>query len=248
MQKPGQMTMGSAAALETLQRCDRVEVKEKANAIEAVTALLGAEVEMANKYKILDASGNELMFAVEQTDCLRRQLKQCCPDCTSWEVDIHYTEAGNSQPAFKMERPWSLTCCCFNRPVMTMTDATSGEVLGKMRDPFACCDLTFSLQDPAGGDVLAVKGGCCQWGLCCPLPCGPCSEVNFPVTDAVSGAEVGHIQKTVPSCCKFLFAGDVDNYKVDFGGVKNPQYKALLMGMAIFMDFRYFNDNKSDNN
>ena len=30
----------------------------------------------------------------------------------------------------------------------------------------------------------------------------------------------------VPGCCKFFFAPDVDNYKVEFGGVSHPDYKA----------------------
>jgi len=244
---PGQEAMYTSRALQALDGCKKVEVKEKVNRLEAITALLGSEVEMANKYKILTEDGEEIMFAVEKTDFLTRQLKQCCGDCAAWQVDILYTQGGVQETAFKIDRPWSATCCCINRPVMTMSDA-NGQVLGKMRDPFACCDLTFRMQDPAGKDVLLAKGGCCQPGMCCPLPCGPCSQVSFPVVDASTGADVGHIQKKVPSCCKFLFASDVDNYKIDFGGVQNPQWKALMVGLSIFIDFRYFTDNKAGNN
>lgn len=239
---------GQNTALQMLSQVTSVEVQEKANLIEAVTALLGAEIEMANRYRILDQQGAEIMYAVEQTDCLTRQFKSCCGDCAPWNVDIMYTYGGASQKVFSLTRPCTMTCCCFNRPVMTVVDATNGSVLGSMVDPFACCDLTFTMQDPQGGDVLKGKGGCCQWGLCCPLPCGPCSEVNFPIHDASSDQEVGHIQKKVPSCLKFLFASDVDNYKIEFGAVENPSYKAMLIAMTIFIDFRYFNDNKNDNN
>lgn len=64
--------------------------------------------------------------------------------------------------------------------------------------------------------------------------------------DAKTDQEVGLIEKKVPSCIKFLFAGDVDNYKIEFGQVQNPQYKALLIAMAIFIDFRYFNSNETE--
>lgn len=239
---------GRSRALRALQNVPNVQVAEKANAIEALTALLGQEIEMANRYKILDHQDQPLLFAVEQTDFCTRQLKQCYPDCVPWSVDILYTQNGAEEKAFELKRDCTATCCCFNRPVVTVIDSTNGQTIGSIVDPFACFNLTFKLRDPNEQDVLLANGGCCQWGLCCPLPCGPCSEVNFPVADAQSGVEVGHIQKTVPSCCKFLFAGDVDNYKIEFGAVQNPEYKALLIAMAIFIDFRYFNDNKSDNN
>jgi len=227
-----------------------VEVQEKANLIEAVTALLGHEIEMANRYRVLDQNGSEIMYAVEKTDFCTRQFKSCCGDCAPWEVDIMYTYGGAQQRAFALNRPCTMTCCCLNRPVMTVTDATNGEVLGTMVDPFSCCDLTFTMQDPSGNEVLKGKGGCCQWGMCCPLPCGPCSEVEFKIHDAAAGRrdeEVGHIQKKVPSCLKFIFASDVDNYKIEFGAIQNPSYKAMVIAMAIFIDFRYFNDNKNDN-
>lgn len=240
---------GQNAALAILQQVQGVEVQEKANLIEAVTALLGHEIEMPNRYRILDQQGAEIMYAVEKTDFCTRQMKNCgMGDCSPWEVDILYTYGGVQQKAFSLQRPCTFTCCCLNRPEMTMTDATNGAVVGKMVDPCSCCDLTFTMQDPEGNEVLKGKGGCCQCGMCCPLPCGPCSEVNFPIVDAQSGDDVGHIQKKVPSCLKFLFASDVDNYKVEFGKVQNPNYKAMLIAMAIFIDFRYFNDNKNDEN
>mmetsp|Transcript_58702 Transcript_58702/g.136544 ORF Transcript_58702/g.136544 Transcript_58702/m.136544 type:complete len:259 (-) Transcript_58702:92-868(-) len=238
---------GGPPYLNCLMQHQKVEVKEKVNWIEALTAIIGQEVEMANKYKVFADGGEyELFYAVEQTDCCTRQLKQCCGDCAPWNVDILYTEGGANMAAFKLERPWTCTCLCFNRPVIEMTDANTGQKLGSIQDPFACCDLTFTVRDPNDEPVLKANGGCCQCGLCCPLPCGPCSEVNFPVTDANTGADVGHVQKKVPGCCKWCFAPDVDNYKVDFGGVSHPQYKALLVALAIFVDFRYFNDNSND--
>jgi len=222
-----------------------VNIKEKANMLEAITAIIGQEIEMANKYSIL-AGGQEIFFAVEQTSCINRQLKQCAPDCAPWNVDIMYTENGANAQAFKMQRDFTCTCCCLNRPVVNITDATTGEGIGTISDPCACCDLTFAVNDGNGEPALKAKGGCCQMGLCCPLPCGPCAEVNFDVVDANSGDQVGSLKKKVPGCCKFLFAPDVDNFDVEFGAVKDPNFKALLIGLAIFMDFRYFSENSND--
>lgn len=237
-----------AQHLEALAAQPKVCVQEKMNLIEALSAIIGQEIEMGNKYAIKTEGGEELFMAVEETNCILRQVKQCFPDCTPWKVDIMYTQGGANQKVFEMERPFSCTCCCFNRPVVNMTDVTTGEKIGSIKDPFACCDLTFAVLGPDGSTALKANGGCCQWGLCCPLPCGPCAEVNFPVTDANSGDEVGKLQKKVPGCCKFFLAPDVDNFNVEFGEVQSPQFKALLIGLAIFMDFRYFNENPNDDN
>lgn len=231
--------------MECLSGLQRIEVREKASMIEAVTALLGSEIEMANKYQIFNGEGAPIFYAAEQTDFCTRQAKSCCPDCAPWNVDILYVEGGAQMLAFKLERGCTWTCCCFNRPTVTVTDVMRGQTIGSIRDPFACCDLTFDLRDPQEQTVLKATGGCCQCGLCCPLPCGPCSTVSFELQDP-SGARVGDMYKKVPSCCKFLFASDVDNYKVEFGGVENPDLKALLMALAIFVDFRYFSDNSND--
>merc|ERR1712046_382378 len=94
--------------------------------------------------------------------------------------------------------------------------------------------------------LLNANGACCQLGMCCPCPCGPCAKVYFPVSDAKSGVEVAMVTKVVPSCLKFLFAEDVDNFLVEFRDVQNPDWKALLIGLALFIDFRYFNEQSPD--
>ena len=40
------------------------------------------------KTPICGAQGGDIFYAVEQTDCITRQLKQCCPDCAAWNVDL----------------------------------------------------------------------------------------------------------------------------------------------------------------
>lgn len=242
---PGQQTMNPMDVLNSL---NEFQVKEKMSVIEALSAVVGpdgTEFEMPNKYTILNEQGKPVFFALETTDMCTRNLKNCCPaaqDCASWNVDLRVVNDSNeAEEAFKLTRPWSMTCCCFCRPELNIEDA-QGNLLAKMKDPFACCDLTFKIMTPDGDDELYIKGGCCQWGLCCPLPCGPCAEVHFEAEDT-SGEHVGGITKKVPSCLKFLAAPDVDNYEVDVGGIEDPAMKLAVMVVAIFMDFRYFNEN-----
>jgi len=249
---PPQMVMpvGGLSAMQHLAALPRVEVQEKANVLQEVTALLGAEVEMANRYKVLDPNGMQVFYAVERTDCCRRQMQNsCCHDCASWEVDVLYTPTGGlSQHFLALQRPCQCTCCCFNRPVADVIDAPSGQKIGSFRDPCTCTSLKFQVRDATDTDVLVVNGGhcCCQPGIWCPLPCGPCARVKFSVEDAHSGHEVATIQKRVPGCLTWCFAPDVDNYHVTYDQVQNAQWKAILLAFTIFMDFRYFNVNANE--
>lgn len=238
---PSQMAMECLSGIQTLQ------VKEKANVFEVITAMLGQEIEMGNKYRIMggpDHPGgpdHELFFAVEQTGFCRRQQKQCCRDCAPWDVDIMYTEGGAqpAYPVFKMKRECTYTCCCFNRPAVDVLTG-QGQLIGSIIDPWTCCGMNFTINGPNGDQLFSADGGCCQCGICCPCPCGPCSTVEFPVSRP-SGEQVGMVQKQL-TCCNWLLGGDVENYKVDFAGVSNPRNKALLMALAIFIDFRYYSD------
>lgn len=250
MAPPGQQTMDP---YDVIQGMDYVEISEKASAIEALSAAAGQEIEMPNKYKVKSPDGKDIFFIVESTNCCMRQCKQVAGDCAPWDAEFRViNDDGEAEEAFKITRPTTCTCLCLNRPKVSITDVSSGKEIASMVDPCACCDLTFAIQDEDGDHAMSVKGGCCQLGLICPLPCGPCAEVNFTVEDG-DGNEVGHIQKKVPSCLKFLATPDVDNYKVTMDGIdsayespKREAMKIALMTMAIFIDFRYFNDNEND--
>jgi len=250
MAPPGQQTMDPYDILRGMQY---TEISEKASAVEALSAAAGQELEMPNKYKVKSPDGKDIFFVVESTGCCARQCKQVAGDCAPWDVDFRVINDDNeAEEAFKLHRPFTCTCCCLNRPTVTITDVASGKDIASLKDPCACCDLTFAIMDEDGDQAMTVEGGCCQMGLCMPLPCGPCAEVHFNVKDS-EGHEVGHITKKVPSCLKFLATPDVDNYKVDMQGLndsyESPKLEAMkiaLMAISIFIDFRYFNDNPND--
>lgn len=248
---PPQMGMTGMQHLATMPG---LQVQEKANLLQEITALIGAEIEMANKYNILDMAGNQVFYAVEETDCCRRQLQTgCCHDCAPYDVRVLYTPPGQLRQNFvRMTRPCQFTCCCLNRPVADVVDSSQGRdvKIGSFRDPCTCCCLKFQVRDEQDNDVLEVDGGCLltQPGMLCPLPCGPCSKVKFDVKDASSGNVVAKIEKQVPSCLTWCFAPDIDNYQLDFDQVQHPQWKAILLAFTIFMDFRYFNVNRNEKN
>ncbi|CAK0807107.1 unnamed protein product [Prorocentrum cordatum] len=244
------------------------------NVLETAVGLLGeltgtdVQLEMANKYVVKTMQGHNLFFAVDQTDFCNRQ---CGGDCRGIDVDVvslgqdpklsqqaegqfdwsfnpfGSVDLSNSQKFFHLHKDCQFTCCCFNRPVIDVVNSATGQTLGSITDPWACCDMTFNLLDANGQPTLTAKGGCCQLGLICPCPCGPCSEVHFTVNDASTGAEVASMKKVVPGFLKFMVADNISNYEIEFGRIMNPEWKAMLIALGLFLDFRYFNE-RSDKN
>eukprot|EP00747_Dinoflagellata_sp_TGD_P183685 gnl/TRDRNA2_/TRDRNA2_38748_c0_seq1.p1 gnl/TRDRNA2_/TRDRNA2_38748_c0~~gnl/TRDRNA2_/TRDRNA2_38748_c0_seq1.p1 ORF type:complete len:440 (-),score=91.31 gnl/TRDRNA2_/TRDRNA2_38748_c0_seq1:363-1682(-) len=274
MGAPGQQFM-QVDPYQILGTLPMVHVEEKMNLLETAAGLLGEmlgvdmELEMANKYVIKTPQGHPLFFAVEQTDFCNRQFGA---DCRAIDIDVVVLgqdprlmqqatgdfdwsfnpfggalDLNGSQKFMHMHKDCQFTCCCFNRPIIDVINGTNGQVIGKIKDPWACCDMTFDMMDQNMNPTLTAKGGCCQLGLLCPCPCGPCREVKFDVNDAKTGQPIASLKKVVPDCLKFLAADDVDNYEVEFGNVSDPQWKAMLVALALFIDFRYFNV-RSDKN
>jgi len=241
--------MEGAEGWHSLTELTGFDVKEKASILEGVSAALGVEIEFPNRYDILDPeTQNRIFFAAEENSCTKRCMQTAgCRDCAPWQVDILYTGGSSPEKFLTVKRPCTWTCCCFNTPFAHVEDNTGLEV-GKFSNPCSCCgSMKFGLHSKEGAPILDIDGGCCQWGLCCPLPCGPCSRVTFYIKEAGTEKIAGTIEKKVPGCCKWFFAPDVDNYHVKLED-KNMdiKMKALLMAFTIFLDFRYFNDNSQD--
>ena len=91
-----------------------------------------------------------------------------------------------------------------------------------------------------------ISAYCCQWGLFCHLPCGPCKRVSFKIMDS-SGEEVGEIAKVWSSCLKEMFS-NADNFEAHFPAMADWKQKALLLAATLMIDFRYFEKNEKGEN
>mmetsp|Transcript_36859 Transcript_36859/g.83378 ORF Transcript_36859/g.83378 Transcript_36859/m.83378 type:complete len:307 (-) Transcript_36859:12-932(-) len=244
-----QVAPGESGALACLNSLHTIKVREKVRYLEALSALLGQEVELCNKYQVYapDDMGDDLFYAVEHTNILWRNTKQFCGDCSPWSVDVYYSKGWGTELAYHLERPATFTCCCMNRPVVYMTDVEGNEI-GSLRDPFPwCAGLTINARNPDTSPAFTMDSGCCSLGIFCPtVPCNRCDEVEMDIEEADSGRKVGTLRKTAPGLIRALLAPDVDDYHIEFGGVARPEHKALLMAAALFIDFRFFNDNAND--
>lgn len=238
------MQLKMTRALRKLGEVNNLHIKQRMGKCEVLTCNC---FESKNKYDVYDGS-EKIFYAHETTSCCLRQLQTPCPECAGWDIDIDYVGGdGEEAPAYRMTK--SCTPCtflCINRPVTYVYDEDGTEI-GSIKDPCALIpmNMTFSVRDENREELVSADSGCCQWGMCFPLPCGPCRTVEFSVVDN-NGDSVGHLQKSMKGCFKMMCFSmcfdDLENYKVSFSGVKDTRTRALLMALAIFTDFRYYNN------
>jgi len=250
--KSGQSVMVDiSSAMKTLDGKSDICVKERVQRLNALTCGCWESAHKYDVYSGRSGSGSRIFYAEENSGCCCRQVQTMCPDCAP--IEVHIDEIGyisNTDNAFKLKKDWSCTFCCINRPVIYMYDK-GGNKMGSIRDPCPLCptNMTFDIRDHEDNFLLHAESGICQWGLCCPCPCGPCKSVDFPVKDS-SGNQVGTMEKRMKGLLKMLVCSwcfeDVENYRIEFSKVEDPRQKALLMGLAIFTDFRYFSSTGDD--
>jgi len=201
-----------------------------------------------NWYLVKDGNtGKDLFFVQENSTCMERNC--CSGECKAWRMEASLLPNGwqgpesAGAPFLHLERPFSLTCCCINRPKVIATEVPSGVNVGTLTDPFACCKLNTTVQDPESlKPVYSVDGSICQPSLFCPFPG---MKVDFPVKEVAvtqwSGQTVARLHKvwTLGDCCPCC-SKEWSSFDVDFGDVRNPGFKLLLMSTAIFVQMAFF--------
>ena len=200
-----------------------------------------------------------LFFVAENSTCIERNC--CSGECKAWRMDMALPGPqgmnGPMTPFLHLERPFTLTCCCINRPEVLVSEPSSanypsGRSIGKLTDPCACCKLNTTVHAPGNWDmripnadlVLMADASLCQLGMCCPCP--GCA-IEFPVKDMKTLQHTAHITKnwTMGDCCPWC-SKEWSSLDVTFGGVQDPDYKMLLTSTAIFLQMAFFDKRNND--
>ena len=154
------------------------------------------------------------------------------------------------EPFLHLERPCKCTFLCCSRPEVRVTLVENGrsEFLGKVIDPFNCCNMEVDTYDQNNTLKHKIYGSCCQLGTFCRCPCDPCQKFDFDVKSP-SGDNLSHLQKKSKGCLKSTFT-DADNFILSFPKDITAGDKVLLMCAVLFLDFRHFevNPNNRRNN
>lgn len=159
--------------------------------------------------------------------------------------------ANTDAPFLYLDRPFAFDIMCVNRPQVDVYDMRGGAQvkIGVISDPFAWVDMTFGIhlgptatKDDA--PILKVKGAACQPGAVCQL-CGlccgrQCQEAYLEVVDPNDGERtVAFITKGWAGGLQEMFTS-ANSYYIDFGEVRDPTCKGLLLATALFVNYRFF--------
>ena len=150
----------------------------------------------------------------------------------------------------QLKRDYQCTCLCCNRPVVEVKYVYGGENkrLGYVRDEWTCGDYCLELYEEGNPMPLyRVNASCCQCGFHCHIPCGPCKQIIFDITNLQDHeARVGEVKKVWSGCAKELFS-NADDYSVLFPKAIPWKHKALFLACVLFVDYRYFEENNDRN-
>ena len=105
-------------------------------------------------------------------------------------------------PFLVLKRDYQCTLCCCNRPVITVDNVFGGvpRRIGHVKHLCSVCDLAFEVyMDGDERALYRIEGSCCQCGLYCRCPCGPCKEVLFDIIDVRNSTPVGQVKKVTRS-------------------------------------------------
>ena len=205
--------------------------------------------ESPNRYFVFSQSpqtGFKMLFKCkEQSECCQRNC--CSASMREFVMDIkHIANAGalneNFQNSFvHVNKPFKCTCCCLERPEMIANYSANGELVGKVKQPFSCCDPIFTIYDNAGTMRYYIYADCCQCGLCCSGPCAKMSEVTFNIyRDANMGQPIGSIVKKIANFSELITSAD--SYQVNFPADARPNEKLLLIITGLMIDYQYFEE------
>lgn len=132
---------------------------------------------------------------------------------------------------------------------MTLFLAEGGQrtYLGKIRNPYTCCDLEMEVFDNNNEVCYILTGSMCQLGILCPkCPYDACQTVDFEIRDKHKN-KIGTFQKTNAGCMKSSLT-DADNFSMIFPSNATAEQRGLLMGSLILLDFTYFEEKAQKEN
>jgi hypothetical protein len=232
---------------EILDARDGIFIKQKMELLEALT---GCEGE--NTYYVYPISkdgekaGKKLFKCKEKSGCCERQFMsgECRP--FQLKIQIPDDEDSGNEPFLLLDRQCACTFYCCNRPEITVNWVEDGknEYLGKIRDPFNCCNIILDIHDKNDNIKYKIDGSCCQIGMHCKGPFECCETVDFDLK-IPSGDTVAGVQKRSPGCLKAMIS-DADNFAVHFPAACTKEDKALIMCAVLFLDFRYFEEKQQN--
>lgn len=192
--------------------------------------------------------GNPMFHLSEKSGFCNRLF--CPPENREMKIQIRdVANGGSADPFVVLEKNYSFTCFCLDRPnfMITLNDNGKKTNMGRIEYPFNCCDYNFNIFDAKGGLKFRVLGDCCQCGVLFPRGCcASCNNADFPVVSA-SGDEVTMIKRINHDPFKGCLA-QTDDYYVDFQPSLDYFDRVLLIGATLMLNLMIYRPSRRDQN
>lgn len=218
--------------------------------------------ERENVYEVYkrDANGkkkgkSELTFKEKSTCCNRNFCKG--PWKTFKMKCYNEQKVQDEEECMRSFKDCKCVCCCWNREELLVWHKEKGseeKYLGKVYDNCDICNFSFGIYDDSGSETtfgvleFKVTASCCQTYFWCQCPCKSCNHVDFEIKDA-EGQLVGALAKKGKDCCMNMIVGEaMTELAVDFPKGSNWRQRAMLVNLAIFIDYVMFEESSESNN
>lgn len=229
-----------------LDAANAVFIKQKFDFMEMLTGC-----DMNNKYDVFRMEngkpvGAPLFRWTESSSCFQRNCMSA--DCRQMDMkvtNLHHINQNLNQEVMSILRPCKMTIACFNRQEIQVQWVEGGErkFIGKIVDPWDCCNFSFRIQDEKAQEMYTVVASCCQLAFHCKqFPCEACQTVKFTIHEPGHDAEIGSMVKVGNGCCVNSLDLGYNNFKIEFPKGANWKQKALLINCAVFIDYMMFED------
>ena len=224
--------------MEELSQCNGAIIRQE---IEMFEAISGCETQ--NKYQVFIQSPMGIKFAFqcnERSGCCSRCC--CSNDCRGLKIEIKHIsspaeyDADFAKVYIKAKKPCALGCCCLCRPQIKVSLKEGKKYLGKVREPFTCCDRDAEVYDEVGNLKYRIVGDCCQMGFCCGSSAEKLVEIEFVIKQ--NGQKVGFMKKMTSSYSEYFTKAD--SYKIIFPPNATPEEKMLLIVAGLLIDYQNF--------
>ena len=245
---PGMMGFGPANfqycedPMKELVQCTGAIIRQE---IEFFEVISGCETQ--NRYQVFLQSPMGLKYAFqcnEKSGCCSRC---CCPNnCRSLEIIIKHLTSAMEDPDLaniyiKAQKPCAIGCFCCCRPYIDVVLHKDKKYLGKVSEPFTCCDRNAEVYDEFNQLRYRIVGDCCQTGLCCGSSAEKLTEIEFNILEGRKN--VGLMKKMVASLGQYF--SKADTYKIIYPKTATPQEKLLLIIAGLLIDYQNFEKNST---
>jgi len=144
----------------------------------------------------------------------------------------------DANPFLLFERDFKCTLFCLDRPELKVHSTESGSpvYLGKVKNPFRCCELICEVFDSADLLKYYITGSLCQCGVLCEGPCCQKAILEIRTPDQQQCGTLKRVPTSVLQNCLTTKA----NFAITFPVQATPIERALFIAAGIMIDFSYF--------